>query len=188
VEADVRAVLAADPAVQSMALVGSRARGNALPCSDWDFEVRSVDFTRTAAKLPEHVSAMGPLGQLWDPLSPTWCYMLMLRGPTKVDLIFDEPHHEKDPWVVTPDTLQDVDDHFWDWTWWLATKDQRGRYDLVRSELAKLYSFLLEPMGTTRPPSDVAAAVRVYTQARGPMDGELESEVRSGLRRLGYDV
>jgi len=42
--------------------------------------------------------------------------------------------------------------------------------------------------GVPQAQTDIAGAVRAYTEARGPMDGELEREVRSGLRRLGYDV
>jgi hypothetical protein len=119
--------------------------------------------------------------------------MLVLRGPTKVDLIFfDEPHAQDSPWVVTPETRPQIDRHFWDWIWWLATKDQRGKDDLVREELEKLSRFLLGPLGVERTPADIGEAVRAYTGARdGPtarLGGELEAEVRLGLRTLGYDV
>jgi hypothetical protein len=188
VEAAVRAALAAEPAVTGVDLSGSRSRGEAMAFSDWDFGIRTSDFSRVAERLPALTTPMAPLGSLWDPLSETWCYMLMLAGPTKVDLIFDEPHDAQQPWVVSPETHAAIDLHFWDWIWWLSTKDQRGRTELVRSELEKLLWFLLRPLGVEELPETIAAAVHLYDSTRTAPAGEMEAEVRSGLRRLGYDV
>lgn len=126
---------------------------------------------------------MDPLGQFWDPLSNEWCYILMFRGPFAVDLIFDEPHKKEAPWVATPETLPAIDTHFWNWIWWLATKDQRGKADLVRDELDKMEWFLLAPLGVTLSECTIEAAVKAYGRS-----SELGSEVTSGLRRLGYEL
>ena len=79
-----------------------------------------------AEALPELVAPLEPLAQQWDRLSPHACYMLMLRGIGKVDLIFDEPWESSPPWEVSAETLRGIDDHFWDWTIWLAAKEGLG--------------------------------------------------------------
>jgi hypothetical protein len=174
-----------DRSVQSIELVGSRGRGDPTPISDWDFKVKTDDFSSLAARLPRMLQSLDPLGALWDPLSETWCYMLMLDGPVKVDLIFDQPHTARRPWAPG-DPPDDVDAHFWDWVWWLAAKDQRGSGELVASELEKLNWFLLGPISAASA-SDIAGAVAAYRAVRGP-DSALAAHVCAGLRRLGYDV
>ena len=44
------------------------------------------------------VAPLRPLAQQWDPLSETWCWMAILRGPIKLDFIFAEPHEREPPW------------------------------------------------------------------------------------------
>jgi hypothetical protein len=185
VEADVRGALQSCDVIHSIDLVGSRGRGDATSVSDWDFKITTSDFRSASAEVPRSLASLCPLGALWDPLSETWCYMLILDGPVKVDLIFDEPHAARSPWTVD-DAHGDVDDHFWDWVWWLAAKDQRGRSDLVASELEKLHWFLLGPIGA-RPAPDTAGAVAAYRAVR-PNDSALATHVCAGLHRLGYDV
>ena len=174
---DLAAALTRHPAVSSVELVGSRARGEANELSDWDFQVETLDFPAVAKALPEMVSSLEPLAQQWDRLSEHACYMLLLRGIGKVDLIFDEPWKSSPPWTVSAATLRGIDDHFWDWTIWLAAKDRAGKREMVGTELRKMHEHLLEPMGVERVPSSVADAVAVYTTARGEAEKRLELAV-----------
>jgi hypothetical protein len=84
----VPAALTTHPAVKAVELAGSRAEGRATDVSDWDFLVATDRFEDLVADLPGLVAELEPLAQQWDRLSPSWCYMLILRGPVKVDLIF----------------------------------------------------------------------------------------------------
>jgi hypothetical protein len=188
VEAVVRGVLEPDPAVASIDLVGSRERGDAMPYSDWDFKLTTFDFSSVAARLPDLVAPLGPLGQFWDPLAAEWCYILMMRGPFGVDLIFDEGHDLEPPWIATDETLPAIDTHFWNWIWWLSTKDRRGMADRVAEELDRMQWFLLGPFGNTRVPRGIADAVACYIAARGVQNRALALDVLDGLRRAGYEV
>jgi len=165
------------PKIDGVRLTGSRAKGKAGPLSDWDFEVATVDFPSVASALPALVAPLEPLAQQWDRLSERACYMLMLAGIGKVDLIIDEPWESSAPWEVTAQTLRGIDDHFWDWTIWLAAKDQSGKRRLVATELLEMHGHLLEPMGVTRVPESVAGAVTSYIEARARAERRLGSEV-----------
>jgi hypothetical protein len=93
--------------------------------------------------------------------------MLILPGPAKVDLIFsEEPHAKKPPWEPGPDTLQGIDDHFWDWALWLKGKEAGGKREQVALELEKLFVHLLGPLGVPRQPFSIAEAVEAYLAAR----------------------
>lgn len=184
------------PAVSSITLTGSRGRGDAGPLSDWDFEVETRDFRAVAEALPGLVAPLEPLAQQWDRLSPHACYMLMLRGFGKVDLIFDEPWEPQPPWVVSVESLRGIDDHFWDWAIWLAAKDQADKSELVALELTKMHEHLLGPLGVASIPSSIAGAVGVYTAARAEVEKRLgvavpravEDEVRKLLAAGGYAI
>ena len=104
------------PAISTVVLVGSRAEGRATERSDYDFVVETTDFPRAVEALPRLVAALEPLAQQWDRLADTMCWMVMLSGPVKVDLIFpDVPHEHEPPWQPEPGTLDGIDAHFWDW-------------------------------------------------------------------------
>jgi predicted nucleotidyltransferase len=161
------ALIAPHPAVDRVELIGSRAQGRATEWSDWDFGVRARDFAALAEALPELLAPLKPLVQQWDRLSETWCWMLILRGPVKVDLIFLEERHAKEgPWEPGPDTLAGIDDHFWDWMLWLRGKEAAGKDELVAAELDKLFGHLLAPLGADAAPSSVSEAVESYRAAR----------------------
>ena len=96
------------PAVRSVRLVGSRADSRANERSDWDFAVETEEFPRVAAALPELLAPLEPLAQQWDPLGERRCWMAMLRGPVKIDLIFDEPQTESPPWRPGRETLEPI--------------------------------------------------------------------------------
>jgi hypothetical protein len=166
VAALVGAALLTHPQVRAVELIGSRAAGLAGPLSDWDFRVEVDDFAVIAAELPRLISPLEPLAAQWDRLSAHQCYMLMLAGPAKVDLLFlDQPHRPEPPWVARPQTLRGIDEHFWDWVLWLAAKQQGGNDDLVGRELTRMQHHLLGPIGVGHAPMSLQAAVAAYRPA-----------------------
>jgi nucleotidyltransferase-like protein len=175
---DVIGALAADTRISEIELTGSRARGDATALSDWDFAVTARRFDEVRDALPETVRPLHAVVAQWDRLSRTWCYMLILTGPTKVDLLFGRPrpHEPAGPWEVTASTLAGIDDHFWDWALWLRAKLARGDA-LVAGELRKLHEYLLGPMGVGGAPGSLSEAVTAYRSAREKCE-----------RRLGWHV
>lgn len=175
------------PGVRSVTLVGSRAGSKNVQLSDWDFEVIAHDLQPLILDLPSLVSSLEPLTQQWDRLGPTdySCYMLLLAGPRKIDLIFPGlPHRPAQPWVVTPQTLTAIDRHFWDWIYWLCAKQQAGKRALVQDQLRQMSEHLLRPMGVEAVPASNLEAMDRYQEARGG------AEARSGVRvpRIAEDA
>jgi len=121
----------------------------------------------------------------------------MLRGPTVVEYLFLE-HSQEARTPVTPskETLPSIHAHFWAWIWWLATKVSVGRTDLLERHLSELYRHMLEPMGARTAPAGIESATREFLLRRDELEREyrlelsrtLEREVRSGIRRLGFDA
>jgi hypothetical protein len=183
IEASVRAALLRHPRIVSVGLAGSRARGTPVPLSDWDFRIETEDFDAVAADLPALVAVLDPLAEQWDRLNETWCYMLMLAGPAKVDLIFGVPHRDEPPWSVTADTLPGIDRHFWDRILWLASKSQAGKHVLVGSELDKMSWHLLGPLGVDRVPDSIPEAVDRYRAARDDLAARWAVTVSPRLER-----
>jgi predicted nucleotidyltransferase len=181
------------PVVLDVRLTGSRERGEALPLSDWDFVVDVADLQSIQRDLPGLVGSVEPLGHQWDPLSDRWNYMVMLRGPVKVDLIIELPHDIGPPWEVTAETLSALDHHFWDWTLWLAAKRSRGETDMVTDELGKMFDYLLAPLGVASPPTTIEAAIETYLLHRAAsasatgadVDPEMGRQVRNAIERAG---
>jgi hypothetical protein len=168
--------------VLEIRLAGSRADGRAIERSDWDFSVDTSDFSSIAHALPQLLAPLEPLSQQWDRLSPYQCWMLMLRGPVKVDLIFpDVPHIDQPPWQVCADTLAGIDVHFWDWILWLRSKAERGMRELVERELEKLFHHILAPLGVSAQPSSVDQAAAAYRDARARAEDALGVEVPRAL-------
>jgi hypothetical protein len=119
---------------------------------------------------------LNPVIAQWDRLSRTWCYMLIVPGPAKVDLLFGRPHQPAPPWQVNASTLAGIDDHFWDWALWLRSKLTR-RDDIVAGELRKLHEHLLGPMGVIAVPASLGEAVTAYRWAREKCERRLGSHV-----------
>ena len=166
------------PSILAVELVGSRATGTSTPLSDWDFVVVTERFDEVARALPALVAELEPLAQQWDRISAYPCYMLMLAGPVKVDLIFpDESYESLPPWSVSAETLDGIDQHFWDWILWLASKEEKREDELVGRELIKMRDHLLGPLGVDRAPSSIEAAVDAYRAARDELEREFGLEV-----------
>lgn len=184
----VETALSAHPHVRGVQLVGSRASGTPTALSDWDFTVHVDEFSSIEDDLPSLVSQLEPLAQQWDRLGPTEysCYMLMLPGPVKVDLIFPGvPHHPEPPWEVNSSTLVGIDDHFWDWILWLAAKRLAGRHRLVEQQLATMHRHLLQPMGVDAVPESIQDAVARYLAARERLESRFGIHIP---RRLELEV
>jgi Nucleotidyltransferase domain len=173
---DVIAVLSSGAGIAAVELTGSRARGQETPLSDWDFAVTAPRFEDIPGTLAEIVEPLHPVVAQWDRLSRTWCYMLILAGPAKVDLLFGHPHQPAEPWQVNASTLAGIDDHFWDWALWLRSK-LGNRNDVVAGELRKMHEHLLGPMGVARAPASLGEAVNAYRAARGKSERRLGSYV-----------
>jgi hypothetical protein len=122
--------------------------------------------------------------------------MLLFPGPTKVDLLFlDETREWSPPWDPSPETLEAIDCHFWDWILWLEQKRRGGRDEILTKGLEDMYDLMLRPMGAVEPPRSVAAALAAYLRARGVLEDrfgqkcsrDLEREVRPLLPALPPD-
>ena len=174
--------------VTQVELSGSRKRGDAGRFSDWDFVVRTSDFDATARELPAAFETLDPLAAQWDRLSDEPCFMLIIPGPVKIDIIFpDLPNEHQPAWTVEASTLAGIDAHFWDWSLWLTSKIDAGKADFVLSELQKMHEHLLAPMGT-RPPTSLFDAVDVYLTAREKWESTLGTSVDPALGRATKPV
>jgi hypothetical protein len=181
---DVAAILASHPAVERVWLTGSRAAGEPHELSDWDWAVKARDFDAVARDLPNALAPLEPLAALWDPYSDIQCYTLMLRGPTKVDVLFpDEPRAWDGPWRPSASTLPRIDAHFWDWILWTAQKRRGGEDDIVAESLANMHMLMLGPMGVLRPSKTVIAALDAYLEARMRLEEIYGVKVRRDLQR-----
>jgi hypothetical protein len=161
----------------------ARARGTATTFSDWDFAVETDDFEAVARDVHVLLRPLEPLVQQWDPLSTTWCWMAILRGPTKLDFIFGEPHDGEPPWRPSADNLAAIDSHFWDWALWLRSKQASGRNELLQDELGKLAAHLLVPMGVESRPRSLGEAVASYLPARDRLERGFAVSVSRTLER-----
>jgi Nucleotidyltransferase domain len=188
----VPALVGAHPSVSSIRLTGSRADGTAHELSDWDFAVETSDFPRLADELPRLVEPLRPLAAQWDRYSDHACYMLMLRGPQKVDLIFpDEKQDWAAAWEPSPDTLVAIDHHFWDWILWLEQKERARNEHAVKKSLGDMYRLMLRPMGAVKPPASIPDALGAYLGRRAALEErfgvsvprELQDDVQPAVSR-----
>jgi predicted nucleotidyltransferase len=187
---EVSGALEEHASVREVRLIGSRAAGEEHELSDWDFAVETDDFAGLAEELHGIVAPLLPISELWDPYSDYACYMLILHGPTKVDLIFPSERREWSPaWEATPATLEAIDRHFWDWALWLEQKRRHDRTSQLAKSLGDLFELLLRPLGAREPPASIADAVSAYVRSREALENrfgvlvprELEREVRPVL-------
>jgi predicted nucleotidyltransferase len=188
--------LARHTAEREVRLVGSRGEGREHELSDWDFLVFTDAFPEVAPELPHLVEPLEPLSEFWDPYSDRACYMLMLRGPTKIDLIFPSETREwAGAWEPSAATIADIDHHFWDWILWLEQKRLGRRTQQLEKSLGDMFRLLLQPMGVVAEPRSVADAVTAYLAARDELEVQfgvalsrvLEREVRPVLSNAGRE-
>jgi predicted nucleotidyltransferase len=181
------------PAVTGVAFAGSRSRGTHHELSDWDFAVTTPDFPRVAGDMPALVAPLEPLSEQWEPMGHFPVYQVLLRGPTKVEYLFlDETQEAMPAPVPGPDTLPAINTHFWDWTWWIATKQAAGRDDLVAEHLPQLHGHLLRPLGIEAVPRDLGESISAFVARRDALEREygvsvdraLEAEIRRGIERI----
>jgi hypothetical protein len=120
-------------------------------------------------------------------------YQVLLRGPIKVEYLFLDYSQEPAPPVTPgPATLVAIDNHFWDWIWWISTKASIGRDDLVAEHLRQLHEHLLRPMGVEAVPETIDAAIGKFLERRDVLEQTydlsvpraLEAEVRAGIRQI----
>ena len=174
----VPALLMKHPGVREVRLIGSRLNGRLHDLSDWDFAVETDDFQSVTEGLVQLVDPLEPLAQQWDPYSSHACYMLMLPGPTKIDLLFlDQPRDWSPAWRVSPQTLDAIDRHFWDWILWLEQKRRGGHAELLGKSLEDMYRLMLRPMGAGVRPRSISAAIAAYLDARDALEQEFGSTV-----------
>jgi hypothetical protein len=170
-------------AVRRVSLVGSRAAGTETAVSDWDFAVETDDFHAVGRDVGHLLVALQPLVQQWDRLSEQQCWMAILPGPVKVDLIFNQPHDDEPPWCPVASNLAAIDAHFWDWALWLLAKRVKGQSELVTIELHKMFNHLLHPMGVEMPPASLDTAVASYLVARDRLERAWGVTVSRALER-----
>jgi hypothetical protein len=182
-QAAVEVALRCHPDVSDAQLVGSRAEGRAHALSDWDFAVTTDDFESVARDLPELVAHLAPLAEQWDPYASHACYMLMLPGPTKVDLLFlDEQRTWSPAWSPSAETLEALDRHFWDWILWLEQKRRGGQTDVLSEGLENMYALMLGPMGVEPAPASVEDALDGYLGARDKLERQFSVAVPRRLQ------
>jgi hypothetical protein len=188
-----KAAVAGHPAVTGVELAGSRSRGTHHELSDWDFAIETTDFAAVARDMPRLVAPLEPLSEQWEPLGHFPVYQVLLRGPTKVEYVFlDQAQEPMPPLTPGPDTLAAINVHFWDWIWWIATKEAAGRRELVAEHLPQLHGHLLRPMGIDTAPESIDEAIRAFVARRDRLEREygvavrraVEHEVLRGIERL----
>ena len=144
------------------------------------------------ADVPVVIASFRALAAFWEPLAEAAGYMVVLDGPTKVDVFPTGGRRRiQRPWVLSAETLPQIDGHFWDWSLWLGSKTLRGQWELVASELTKMHGFLLEPIGVATAPAHLGEALAVYLRVRASamdalgvfVDPELGRQVSDALRR-----
>ena len=180
VVAAIRTALERCSAVTSLTLGGSRERGRATELSDWDFYLVG-DSEAMMAEVPGVIASVGPLAAFWEPLAEEAVDVFPIGGRRRI----------QPPWVLSAETLVQIDGHFWDWSLWLGGKTLRGERELVANELMNMHGFLLEPIGVAAAPTDLGEALAVYLRARASamdalgvfIDPELGRQVSDALQR-----
>lgn len=178
------ALLEEHPHICDAHLVGSRARGEAHDFSDWDLAVGTDDFPAVARGLPRLIAPLRPFVQEWDRFADHACYMMLLPGVVKVDLLFLDQSREASPaYRPSPETLAAIDDHFWDWVIWIEQKRTRFGRQEAEDLLQQMYALMLEPMGVPGPPTTLTEAIAAYITARDRLERRFGTKVSRGLER-----
>lgn len=114
--------------------------------------------------------------------------MLMLPGPTKIDLLFPNERRDWSPaWQPSAATLEAIDRHFWDWIVWLEQKRSGGHSEALAAGLANMYDLMLAPMGVAAKPESVTDAIGAYTEARGALERQFGTRGCRGSLTTRFD-
>ena len=188
----VPAALEKHPAVHAVRLVGSRATGRAHELSDWDFLIGTNDFRSVEGDRPALVASLAPLSEQWDPYSDRACYMSSSEARRRSTSSFRARSAGGRPrGRPSPETLEAIDRHFWDWILWLEQKRRGGCRSQLEKSLRDLFELMLGPMGVVGQPRSSTDAVDSYLAARSELELQfgtriprvLEEEVRPVLMR-----
>jgi hypothetical protein len=114
--------------------------------------------------------------------------MVILPGAVKADLfpgVSARPGAARAPRTLSA-SLRDIDAHFWDWNLWLGAKRLRGQDEIVKAGLAKMWWYLLRPLGAARPPATQLDAISAYLGLRDSHEQQLGGH--AVIRDLGNAV
>lgn len=141
---------APDVAAVRLEVTGSFARGElSPPYSDLDLVLIAPPEMgpKVRDRVPELAKTAGRelLAIFVDPLHPEACFCSVYRGPFKVDWwVFEELDGAQRTaiWRGNDPPPYEWAAHSWDWLWWLWGKARRGKDDVVKHELPRLWQFL----------------------------------------------
>ena len=137
-----------------MELTGSLSRGEVRPpysdidlvlvCQKGDGVMLRDEMVKIAGSLNTKLLAI-----FVDPFSPDACFCSIYSGPLKVDWLTAEEEAMDSKvvrsivWRGNNPPPYDWESHPWDWIWWLWCKLRRGNVDLVRTDIPRLWQFLV---------------------------------------------
>jgi hypothetical protein len=183
-------LLEAHHSVRRAELVGSRAAGRASVHSDWDFWITCDNFAALASELPQLFAPLHPLAQQWSRFGRYRCWMLVLPGPVRIELMFPaEGQDPPGPRQPSADNLAAMDAQFWDWVLRANGKQAVGGNTEAVIELELIFEDLLSQLGVQAKPRSLAEAVECYRLARDAAEASfgirvprhLETEVAKQL-------
>lgn len=145
----VRAALREVAPTAKLEIVGSVARGEAIPpYSDLDLMLVAPEGEGQALRdrVPDLAERLGGLLTIFvDPFSSQGCFCSVYSGVFKVDWFVEEEgrYGRQLVWTGRQPPATDDTGHPWDWIWWLWGKVRTGKLDLAAEELSKLWQFLV---------------------------------------------
>ena len=192
---------AVDVAATQLEVSGSLARGELSPPYS-DLDLALIAPAGAGANVRDHVPALARsvgrelLAIFVDPLNPLAVFCSVYRGPFKVDWwVFEETADSRRTaiWRGNAPPPYEWASHCWDWLWWLWGKARRGKDDLVKQDLPRLWQFLtikgvdprqLPPtLPESTPHEDLLALLRQTMNLLPAPDAALGHEIRFAIDR-----
>lgn len=191
---------AVDLAATRLEVSGSLARGElSPPYSDLDLVL--IAPAGAGANVRDHVPALARavgrelLTVFADPLTPAM-FCSIYRGPLKVDWwVFEETEGSQRTaiWRGNNPPPYEWAWHCWDWLWWFWGKARRGKDDVVKQDLPRLWQFLtingvnprrLPALLPERTPNrDLLGLLRQTMNLLPAADTALGREIRDAIER-----